>query len=139
MTTPTLTEIMDGLDSRLATISGLRHTAYLADQVNPPHAVVQVPNIDDYRETFNRGSVVVHLSVWLFISDSLARIGQKKLAEFVSWTGDNSIPLALESPTVTITGVNQVVVKTFRNFNIDEVGVIGYYGGEFDVLVVTGA
>lgn len=139
MALATITEMMDGLDSRLASIAGLRHKAYLADQIVPPTAVVQVPNIDDYRETFNQGSVLVHLSVWLFVSSTLDRVGQKKLAEFISPTGTNSIFAALESTTVPIANVNQVVVKTFRNFNIEEVGVIGYYGGEFDVLVTTGA
>lgn len=136
MAAPTLTQIMDGLDARLATIDGLRHSAYLADQVNPPHTVVQVPDIDDYRETFTRGTVVLPFSVFLFISASLDRVGQKKLAEYVSWTGANSIPLALESTSVAITGVDQVVCDRFRNFNIEEVGVIGYYGGEFSGRVV---
>lgn len=139
MTAPTLTEIMDGLDARLATITGLRHKAYVADQINPPAAVVQIPDIDNYRATFNRGNVDINISVFLFVSTRLDRVGQKEAAEFVSWTGANSIPLALEATTVPITGVNQVVVESFRNFGIEQVGVIGYYGGEFKVLVVTGA
>lgn len=136
---PTLTEIMDGLDNRLATIDELNHDAFMADGIVTPHAVVQVPDIDDYRQTFMRGAVDVELSVFLFVSASLDRVGQRTLAEFASWTGDNSIPLALESTDVPITGVNQVVVRGFRNFNVEEVGVIGYYGGEFNVYVTTGA
>lgn len=139
MALATITQMMDGLESRLDSIAGLRTTAYLADQVVPPHAVVQVPNIDSYRETFNQGSVIVHFSVWLFVSAALDRVGQKKLAEFISPTGANSIQQALESTSVAISNVNQVVVQSFRNFNVEEVGLLGFYGGEFDVLVTTGA
>lgn len=137
MAAPTLTEIMEGIDSRLAEIGGLRgHSAFLADQVTPPHTVVQVPNIEDYRETMGRGTVLFTVSVFLFIAAQLDRVGQRKLAEFVSWTGANSIPLALEATGITITGVDQVVCDSFRNFGIEEVGVIGYYGGEFTCRIV---
>lgn len=139
MALATITEMMDGLDSRLANITALNHTAYMADQVNPPHAVVQVPDIDDYRETFTQGSVLVYFSVWLFVSAALDRVGQKSLAEFISPTGTNSIFAALESTSTAIANVNQVVVKGFRNFNVEEVGQLNYYGGEFTVLVTTGA
>lgn len=138
MTVPTLTEIMEGLDARLGTIPGLRHKAYLADQVVPGTAVVQVPDIDSYHPTFGDDELDVTLSVWLFVSATLDRVGQRKLAEFISDTGTNSIRAALESHTVPITGVNEVTVDSFRNFDIQEVGVIGYYGGEFKVSVMTG-
>lgn len=136
MSAPTLTEIMDGLDARLATITALNHAAYLADQINPPQTVVRVPNVDDYQATFD-ADADLRFSVIVLVSAALDRTGQQKLAEFASRTGTNSIPLALEDDTVSITGVDQVVVESFRNLDFEEVGVIGYYGGEFTVLAMT--
>src|SRR6185312_16546119 len=105
---------MEGLDARLATIDGLRHKAYVADQINPPQAVVQVPDISNYRETMGRGKVVFPFSVFLFVSATLDRVGQQKLAEFVSWTGTNSIPLAIEGDKTLGGIVDDCIVDSFR-------------------------
>lgn len=36
MAAPTIAQIMSGIETQLKTISGLRTSAYVADQVNPP-------------------------------------------------------------------------------------------------------
>lgn len=131
MAAPTLPEVMDALDARLATIDGLRHSAHARDTITPPHAMVLVPGIENYRETFSRGTVLVTWKILLLVSKSFDRIAQATLAGYASWTGANSIPLAIEGDLTLGGTVHQVVVDSFVNLGMVEVNTVPYLGGEF--------
>lgn len=127
---------MEGIGTRLETISGLRVDAFMANQINPPAALVGVPPIEQYRSAMQRGQFQLSPVVYIFVSATLDRIGQQLLASYADVTGDNSIPLAIEGDRTLGGVVDDCVVTSFRPLGMDEVGQIGYYGGIFDLLVL---
>lgn len=142
MPAPSILDVMQGIEERLAAIEGLRTSEFIADQINPPMAVVGVPPIENYRLAFRRGSWELRPQVYILVSAVLDRVGQAALAEFASPTGERSIPLAIEGDRTvtaqqTLDGlVSDVVVDSFRPLGMEEVGLIGYYGGVFELRVI---
>ena len=137
-----LTAVMDGLEARLATISGLRVSDVVPDQINPPHAFVGVPPVPDYHGAMRMGLSRLEVPVWVFVSAALDRIGQRALAAYASPSGATSIRQALEAPDDDgrktlggVSGVQDVMVRDFRPLGREDVGAIGYFGGVWSVLV----
>lgn len=132
----TLGQIMEGLEARLATISGLRVSDVGPDQVNPPHAIVGVPPIPEYHATMRMGTFRVELPIWLLVSASLDRISQRNLADYANPSGPTSVRAAIEADK-TLGGIAQdAMVKDFRPLGLEEVGIIGYFGGLWTVQVL---
>lgn len=136
MTAPTILQVMQGIEGRLATINGLRTSEFVTDQVNVPMAVVGVPPVENYRITFGRGQFLVRPQVFILVSASLDRIGQTELAGFADASGPTSIPAAIEGDRTLGGVVQECVVDSFRPLGWEEVGFIGYYGGVFDLRVI---
>jgi hypothetical protein len=136
MAAVTILQVMQGIETRLKTIDGLRVTYYIADQVNPPQAVVGCPPIDSYRATFRRGVFLLQPQVVVLTSAALDRVGQTALAEYANPTGARSIPAAIEGDRTLGGVVEDCVVDSFQPLGMEEVGLIGYYGGVFDLRVV---
>lgn len=129
-------DVMRGIETRLQTITGLRTASYVADQINPPQAVVGVPPIEDYRATMKRGRWQLQPQVYIFVSAVLDRAGQAALAGYANVTGSTSIPAAIEGDRTLGGIVEDCVVDAFRPLGMEEVGLIGYYGGVFDLRVI---
>lgn len=134
---PTIADIMRGLEVRLATIDGLRVASDgQPDQINPPAAIVQVPPIDNYHATFQRGRLVLSPTVLVLVSAAVSRVGQMALAEYADPTGPRSVVTALEGDK-TLGGVAEdLVVRSFRPLGLEDVGEIGYFGGLFTLMVI---
>jgi hypothetical protein len=128
----TIAEIMAGIETRLATIPDLRVSSYVADQINPPQAIVGVPPVPDYRLAFGpSGELRIEPTITILVSAALDRVGQAKLATYVDKTGDQSVFAAIEADkTLGLTDVD-CTVKSFQPLGLQDVGVIGYYGGVF--------
>lgn len=133
---PTILQIMEGIETRLKTIAGLRVTEYIADQINPPQAIIGVPDIPEYRTTFGRGRFGLEPEVTVLVSAALDRVGQRALAEFANVTGAKSIPAAIEADRTLGGVVEECFVLSFRVLGFEEVGAIGYYGGVFQLKTV---
>lgn len=133
---PTIEQVMLGIETRLATISGLRVTEYIADQINPPAAVVGVPEIDSYHATMGRGRFTISPTVTVFTSAAYDRVGQLKLASYANPTGSSSIVVAIEGDKTLGGVVDDCIVVSFRPLGLEEVGVIGFYGGEFTLQAI---
>lgn len=131
----TIEEIMTGLETRLATITGLRTTDYAPDNPQVPAAFPLVPAFT-YRETMGRGTYTLPFRIAVLVSGQLDRIGQHKLAGYVNQTGDASIRAALEADKTLGGIVNDLVVDSFDPTGLDEVGLAGYIGGIFNVRVI---
>lgn len=132
----TIEAIMDGLEARLATISGLRVSDVSPGQINPPCAIVGVPDIPDYRITMRNGYALLTFQVTVLVSAALDRVGQKKLAGYADFTGANSIRTAIEGDDTLGGAASECVVDSFRPLGLEEVGTIGYFGGVFNIRVV---
>lgn len=133
---PTIEQVMLGIESRLATIAGLRVTEYVPDQVNPPQAFVGVPAVTEYRSTYGRGYFTMEPTVTVLVSKNLDKQGQLKLASYANVTGASSIVAAIEADRTLGGMVDECWVLSFRPLGLEEVGAIGYYGGVFDLRTV---
>lgn len=133
----TIEQVMLGIETRLATIAGLRVAEYSPDQINPPQAIVGVPPVPDYRRTFGSGGHLnIEPTVTVLVSAALDRTGQMKLASYTDKTGAQSIYAAIEADkTLGIAGV-ECIVKSFQPLGLRDVGVLGYYGGVFQLACI---
>lgn len=131
----TIEQIMAGIETRLATISGLRTSDTLAPQISPPWAMVGVPPVENYHATMGSRRFELNPTISVFTSTSWDRTGQLKLAGYANQTGSTSIRAAVEADRTLGGVVEDCVVDSFRPINIEEFGEIGYFGGVFQLRV----
>jgi hypothetical protein len=136
MAAPTLLEIMQGIETRLATISGLQVSDTVPGEITPPAAMVGVPPIENYHATFGRGRMRLSGQIWVFTSKADERIGQEALAGYANPTGSTSIITAVYGDKTLGGKVEDIVIRSFRPLGLEEVGEIGYFGGVFEWEVV---
>ncbi|HET6737749.1 MAG TPA: hypothetical protein VFH76_02410 [Kribbella sp.] len=135
MAAPTIAEVMQGFETRLLTIEGLRVASYIADQINPPQATIGVPPVD-YHKTFQRGRMQLDGEIYVFVSGVLDRVGQSLLAEYANPTGAKSVIAAVYGDKSLGGVVEDTFIRSFRPLGMEEVGLIGYFGGVFEWSVV---
>lgn len=136
MAAVTLAQLMSGIETRLATISGLNTADTVPGQITPPYAYVGVPEITEYWAAFGRGSWRPNPTITILVSSKAMGDDQVTLSTYADVTGANSIPLAIEGGrTLGLAGVD-CIVKSFRPLGLEEVAVLGYYGGVFGLQVV---
>jgi hypothetical protein len=75
--------------------------------------------------------VLIHWKIWVLVSKTLDRVAQAELAAYASWTGTNSVPLAIEGDPTLGGLVDQCVVDEFENLGMVEVNTVPYLTGEF--------
>lgn len=132
---PTLSELRTGLATNLATISGLRTSATIPDQVTPPIAVV-MPNQITYDTAFSRGGGDEYEFVVMVIVGRVdERSAQNRLDAYCSGSGASSVKLAIESEKTLGGKAFDCRVTNLRNYNQVTVGDTTYLSGEFVVQV----
>ncbi len=87
--------VMEGVAGRLETIPGLRVSFYTPDQINPPAAVVGMPEVVDYHTAMGRGLIEMSLGVQVFVTSVDDRTGQIALASYADPTGETSVVSAV--------------------------------------------
>lgn len=129
---------MDGIETRLLTISGLRVSDVSPSQISPPCAVVGVPPVEAYHVAMGSNRMALDFPVSVFVSAAAPdRIGQKNLAGYANPSGATSIKAAIEGDK-TLGGIlDDCIVMSFRPLGLEEVGLIGYYGGVFTVRAIS--
>jgi len=130
-----LPEIMDAVGVRLNSVDGLRGSGYAPDEPNPPAAFPLIPPFN-YRESMRRGTYTINLQVAVLVGAQLDRAGQKRLAGYASQTGATSIRAALEGDKTLGGLVSDLVVDSFDPNGLQDVGLVQYYGGLFNVRVI---
>lgn len=133
---PTILDVMTGIEARLDTISGLRVSDFTPDQINPPQALVGVPPISQYHAAMSHGIFRLQPTVTLFTSAAYDRTGQRALAAYADPTGAQSIHAAIEGDKTLGGIVDYCIVVSFEVLGLQEVGLVGYYGGRFQLQVV---
>ena len=131
-----LQDIMQGVEVRLATIPGLRVSDTVPGQVNPPQAFVGVPPVDSYVTSLGGPRPTLAPTVTVLVSAAVDRTGQLALAAYADPSGPSSIPAAIAADSTLGGVVGGCQVRSFRPLNLEEVGVIGYFGGEFTLRVI---
>jgi hypothetical protein len=134
---PTLVQIMQAIQVRLAAISGLRTRTdlFIPSQINPPQAVIWMPTIQAYHAAFNSGLMHITCQVLIITSATSDRAGQTALTTFADVTGANSIKVAIEGDKTLGGVVSDCMVVGWRPVPTEDVNALTYYGGTFDLQI----
>jgi hypothetical protein len=136
----TLEQIMQGIETRLATIPGLRTSDTIPGAINPPQAIVGVPVVDSYVTGLNpHQRPTLAPTITVLVSSALDRTGQLALAAYADPAGTRSIPAAIAADASLggLLGPGACQVTRFDPLGLEEVGLIGYFGGRFTLRVIT--
>lgn len=106
-------EIRSGLATRLGTISGLRTSSTMPDQVNPPVAIVAPVGVD-YDLNAGNGLTRYNFLITVLVARADGRSAQNQIDSYIAPTGATSIKAAIEgdrtlggkAQTCRVTGVN---------------------------------
>jgi len=128
-----ISSIRSGLATRLGTITGLRTSATMPDNPNPPIAVV-MPSSVSYDDTFKRGMQTYVFNVLVIVGRVDERTAQNNLDAYVSSTGTSSIKLAIEGDKTLGGVVFDTRVSEMRNYGQLPVGEVTYLTAEFTIL-----
>jgi hypothetical protein len=126
--------IRTGLATNLATISGLRTSAWVPDQINPPIAVIK-PETINYDTAFKRGLDTYEFSVLVIVGRVDERSAQSRLDAYCASSGATSIKTAIESDRDLNGAISDLRVTEMRNYTSLPVGDVTYLAAEFVVQV----
>lgn len=104
----TVSQVAEGLKTRLATISGLRTYSYQPEQENPPFGYPQINRID-YHRAFSGGDVVMDWTIYVVVGRWLDRTAHASLDDYLSYSGAKSVRAAIEADP-TLGGVCQTLI-----------------------------
>jgi len=110
----TTNQVMSGIKTRLATISGLRAFQYQPSQINPPTAFPVINSIT-YHKAMAGGMVAYDLSVILIVGRYTDDRAHDLLDDYISYSGVKSIRAAIEADQ-TLGGIahNTIVSQTYN-------------------------
>lgn len=128
-------QVMDGLSTVIDAAAGLRCYSYVPEDLNPPAVFLSLGEIE--RGAFKMGQMELRIDAALFVSRASDRAGQKQMNTFATWGTTASVWKAVDdTPGLGLADTNAAVLR-FRPFGIDEVAAYGYFGGVFEILVLT--
>jgi hypothetical protein len=129
----TIQDMRDGLAANIGTISGLRVSEEIPDQVNPPQAVISLTSVE-YDNAFKQGLTIYRFLVTLISSRASDRWAQIRLDGFCS-NGDDSVKLAIESDKTLSGSAFDVRVTEMGNIGTISLDETMYLAAEFSVDV----
>lgn len=128
-----LSDLREGIATNLRTIAGLRATATVPDNPNPPLAIIYPQNMD-YDDTFQRGMTTYNFRVLVVVGRVDERTAQNKLDAFVSSTGASSIKSAIESDKTLGGSAFDLRVTAMTNYGSLDISEVTYLSAEFNVI-----
>ena len=128
-----ITDIRNGIATNLATIPGLRTSAELPDQPNPPIAVVQLNNVT-YDQAFQNGLVVYNFTITVIVGKVAERLAQQRLNAYAS-TGVGGVKAALQSDKTLGGHAFDVKLQEMTNIGAITLGEQQYLAAEFSAIV----
>ena len=129
----TITELRDGLATNLRTITGLRVSAEVPDNPNPPQAVIQLRSVD-YNGSFQRGMTTYNFIITVLVGRVAEREAQRRLDAYVS-NGASSIKLAAESDKTLNNKAFDVIISEMTNISAVLLGETSYLSADFTATV----
>ena len=130
-----LTNLRSGLATRLATISGLRSSAYIPDNPHPPVAVV-MPGRISYDTAFGRGSDEYQFTIMLIVGRVADRASQTNLDAYCASSGSTSVKAAIEGDRTLGGHALDCRVTEMTNQGSLSIGDVTYHTAEFSVTVI---
>lgn len=128
-------ELRSGIATNLATISGLRTSAFIPDNPNPPLATIQLNRVQ-YHQDFKRGMTEYNFAVQVIVGRVDERSAQKRLDDYCSSTGASSVSLAVESNRTLGGKAFDCIVTEMTNYGSVVISDITYLAAEFNVRVL---
>jgi hypothetical protein len=104
----TVSQVAEGLKTRLATISGLRTFSYQPEQENPPFAYPEINSIN-YHRAYGGGDVVMDWTIYVIVGRYLDRTAHASLDDYLSYSGAKSVRAAIEGDPI-LGGVCQSLI-----------------------------
>ncbi len=133
----TLGQVRDDLALRLSKIGGLDAWARVPDSIEPPVALVGMPEEGLFNVTYSPSYTAWTIPVRLYVSRFDAQVAQEALDEYVGPTGVMSVKRAIEDKTVaTSSGWLMVNVSKVSGFGSYSIANVDYLGCEFTVEVI---
>lgn len=129
-----LSELRDGIAANLSTITGLRVSAFVPDNINPPLAIITPQNIE-YHKSFQNGLNTYNFIVSVFVGRVSERVAQNTLDAYCAPTGSSSIKNAIESDRTLQGRAFDLVVSDMRNYGSVTIAENTYLTAEFDCAV----
>ena len=131
----TMSELRAALAVRLATITGLRTSATLPDQPNPPQAVIY-PERVTYDTALGRGSDEYTFVVLVIVGRIAERSAQTSLDAYCNSSGATSIKAAIEGESTLGGKAFDCRVTEMRGQGSLAIGDVTYLTAEFIVSVI---
>lgn len=128
-------ELRQGIVANLATISGLRTSLDVPDQVNPPIAIVQFNRVN-YHLDMNNGMSEYFFSVQVIVGRVDERTAQRNLDAYCSSSGSSSILLGVESDRTLSGKAFDTIVTEVSSYGQFVSNDTTYLGAEFQVRVL---
>jgi hypothetical protein len=129
----TFSQIAAGLAAQFKGVEGLRVQDHMPAKVNPPELCIYLEDAEPI--AMGNGSFEANYRAYLFISSTVARIGQQNLHDTISpdavWSafGFNN-DLDLDDGT-------RATLQRYRGLSIEEFAAYPYYGGVLEIRVTT--
>jgi len=129
-----ITTLRERLAVNLATISGLRTSAEMPDNPNPPIAIIR-PSTVQYDQSFHRGLTKYEFIIIVIVGRVDERTAQRNLDAYCSSTGASSVKLAVESDKTLNGSAYDTRVSEMRNYTPIQLNESTYLAAEFAVDV----
>jgi hypothetical protein len=130
----TVSQVAEGIKTRLATVSGLRTFSYQPEQVNPPVAFPVVESVE-FHGAFGGGDVRMRFGVFVIVGRYLDRVAHANLDGFLSYSGETSLRAAIEGDR-TLGGVaNTLVLENGLSVSALSVAEAEFLQVSFSLLV----
>ena len=129
-----ISQLRTAIATNLATITGLRTSAEMPDNPNPPIALVRPTGVE-YNQAFNKGLALYRFSVVVIVGRAAEKTAQRSLDAFCSSTGTSSIKNAVESDKTLGGYAYDCRVTEMTNYTPIQMNEGTYLAAEFAVDV----
>ena len=129
-----VSNIKAGLATNLATITGMRSSAQVPEQPQPPVAIITLNTIN-YDTTFGRGMDEYSFTITVVVSRADGRNAQNLLDQYVAKTGTLSVKSAIELDRSLGGYANDCRVTGLSTYGNLTIGETNYLAGEWSVTV----
>lgn len=130
----TISELRTGLATNLATISGLRTSSFIPDNINPPIALVEPVSVS-FDTVMARGLDEYSFKVTVVAGRASERAGQSLMDGYCSGSGSSSVKGAIESDRTLGGKANDLRVTGLSSYGSITIGDVTYLAAEFAVTV----
>lgn len=134
MAVATVSEVSKAIRDALTNIDGLRVIEFIPDSLTPPMATVGIDNVL-FHGAFGPGDPQYYFTVSIVVARASDRIAQKRLDDYLSWSGPLSVRAAIEKDTTLCKTVQACQVISGGNVTSINVNDVLYLSVEFTLEV----